>query len=217
MTTNRRSHTHPPSPPSPPTASTAASAGQPTVRALAASTAASAGKPTVRALAASTAASAGKPAARALAASTAAKERALSISIARFSGCVAVGDARIRAVLRAVARAQRWQGDVSLAVVDDDAIAALNGRFLRTHTPTDVLAFAYGDDADGVAGEIVVSDETAARTARALGEPPERELLRYCVHGLLHLCGFDDATPRARRAMHAREDRFLPPPEEFDA
>ena len=145
------------------------------------------------------------------------KASTFKVRIARLSRRVALGDARIRAVLHAVARAQHWQGDVSLAVVDDEAIAALNGRFLRKPTPTDVLAFAYGDDADGVAGEIIVSDETAARTARALREPPARELLRYCVHGLLHLCGFDDATARARRAMHAREDRFLPPAEEFDA
>ncbi|HAK94866.1 MAG TPA: rRNA maturation RNase YbeY [Planctomycetes bacterium] len=141
--------------------------------------------------------------------------RAIRIAITRASGCAPLRAARVRATLRAAARAHGWRGDISLAVVDDVAIAALNRRFLRARGPTDVLAFAYGDDADGVAGEIIVSAETAARAARALGEPPERELLRYCIHGLLHLCGLDDAAPAARREMQAQEDRFLPPHEEF--
>lgn len=145
----------------------------------------------------------------------AARGRPVRIAIARASGCAPLRAARLRAVLRAVAHAHGWRGGISLAVVDDAAIAALNRRFLRARGPTDVLAFAYGGDPDGVAGEIVVSAETAARAARALGEPPERELLRYCIHGLLHLCGRDDAAPAARRAMQAQEDLFLPPREEF--
>jgi len=55
------------------------------------------------------------------------------------------------------------------AGVDDAAIAALNRRFRRARGPTDVLAFPYGEDADGVAGEIIVSAETAARAARGAG------------------------------------------------
>lgn len=145
------------------------------------------------------------------------KAGAVRICIARTCTRVVLDNARIRAALRAVARVHEWHGGVSLAVVDDAAIAALHERFLRTRTPTDVLAFAYGQDPDGIAGEIVVSAETAARVARTLGEPPARELLRYCIHGLLHLCGFDDATPRARRAMHAMEDCFLPSREECRA
>ncbi|OQC20631.1 MAG: Endoribonuclease YbeY [Planctomycetes bacterium ADurb.Bin069] len=141
--------------------------------------------------------------------------RALRIAIARLARHAPLRAARVRAALRAVARAHHWRGDLCLAVVDDAAIAALNRRFRRARGPTDVLAFPYGEDADGVAGEIIVSAETAARAARAFGEPPERELLRYCIHGLLHLCGREDGVPAARRAMRAQEDRFLPPREEF--
>jgi probable rRNA maturation factor len=141
--------------------------------------------------------------------------RAPRVGIARACRRVPLEAARIRTALCAVAQAHGWTGGVSLAIGDDAVIASLHGRFLRTREATDVLAFAYGEDAGGIAGEIIVSAETAARTARALGEPAPRELLRYCVHGMLHLCGFDDGTPRARRAMHSLENRFLPSREEF--
>ena len=116
----------------------------------------------------------------------------------------------IRKVLRRVAAEEGWTGDLSLAIVDDPQMAALNARFAGKGEPTDVLAFPYGDgDGDGLAGEIVVSAETAERAAASFDETPEREVLRYCVHGLLHLCGYDDRTPAARRRMTARQERFL--------
>ena len=91
----------------------------------------------------------------------------------------------------------------------------MNARFLRKNRPTDVLAFSYGNDDDGVAGEIVVSSETAARVAAEIDELPERELLRYCVHGMLHLCGYDDQTAEERRIMETTQERLLPTVDEF--
>jgi probable rRNA maturation factor len=120
-------------------------------------------------------------------------------------------------VLRQVAQREGWDGDISVAVLDDAGISALNATFKGRDEPTDVLAFPYGDDADGLAGEIVVSAETAERVGASLDETPERELLRYCVHGLLHLCGYDDRTPAQRRRMEAVQEAALPRSEEFRA
>ncbi|UCG33562.1 MAG: rRNA maturation RNase YbeY, partial [Phycisphaerales bacterium] len=80
---------------------------------------------------------------------------------------------------------------LSLAVVDDARIAALNADY-RGHTgPTDCLAFDLSDDhqTDDVEGEIVVSWETARREAAARKLSFQAELTLYVIHGLLHLLG----------------------------
>lgn len=58
-------------------------------------------------------------------------------------------------------------------------------------------------------GELVVSTETAIREAPAHGWAAEDELLLYVVHGLLHLCGYDDLTDGARPVMRRRERQVL--------
>ncbi len=58
-------------------------------------------------------------------------------------------------------------------------------------------------------GELIVSTETALREAAAHGWSPQDELLLYVVHGLLHLCGYDDLTDEARPAMRVREREVL--------
>ncbi|MBI5685758.1 MAG: rRNA maturation RNase YbeY [Verrucomicrobia bacterium] len=95
--------------------------------------------------------------------------------------------------------------ELSVAIVDDDAIAAINQQFLNHAGPTDVISFDLGDGL----GEIVVSAERAVIVARQLRRPPHAELALYLVHGLLHLAGLDDRTPAQRRAMRAAERRVL--------
>ena len=58
-------------------------------------------------------------------------------------------------------------------------------------------------------GELIVSTETALREAAAHGWSPQDEVLLYVVHGLLHLCGYDDLTDDARPAMRVREREVL--------
>ena len=58
-------------------------------------------------------------------------------------------------------------------------------------------------------GELIVSTETAMREAAAHGWSPHDEVLLYIVHGLLHLCGYDDLTDEARSVMRVREREVL--------
>jgi probable rRNA maturation factor len=58
-------------------------------------------------------------------------------------------------------------------------------------------------------GEIVISAETAHRVARRYGTTPAVELALYLVHGLLHLCGYDDLSTPERRLMRRRESEVL--------
>src|SRR5262245_47777593 len=58
-------------------------------------------------------------------------------------------------------------------------------------------------------GEIVMSAETAVRAARELDSNPQDELALYLVHGLLHLCGYNDLTHGEKRLMRRREAEAL--------
>ncbi|MEM6314041.1 MAG: rRNA maturation RNase YbeY [Planctomycetota bacterium] len=101
--------------------------------------------------------------------------------------------------------------DLSVALVDDDAMSQLHARFSGDPTPTDVLTFELDHDADDrcTGGEVVVCVPQAERTAAERGTDVADELLLYALHGTLHLCGFDDQTPADFDRMHQREDELL--------
>lgn len=99
---------------------------------------------------------------------------------------------------------------ISIALVDDAAIHAINRRHLDHDWPTDVITFRLSDPQDDLLeAELVISAEMAVTTARAAGTDPEAELMLYMVHGLLHLCGYDDTTAANVQAMRRREDEVL--------
>jgi probable rRNA maturation factor len=88
--------------------------------------------------------------------------------------------------------------ETEISLVDDATIARLHEDFMGIPGATDVITFQHG--------EIIVSLDTAARSAAELARPAAAEVLLYCIHGLLHLHGYDDTTPAARATMHARQE-----------
>jgi probable rRNA maturation factor len=107
-------------------------------------------------------------------------------------------------------------GELSIALLTDAGLARLHADFLADPGITDVITFA-GDPAHGLAGEICVSADAAARQAcprrsrkaAALKSNFRDELTLYIVHGWLHLAGYDDLAPREKRKMRAAETRAL--------
>jgi probable rRNA maturation factor len=92
-------------------------------------------------------------------------------------------------------------GEVVVAIVSDAVMARLHRDFGGVPGPTDVITFQHG--------EIVISADTAARQARAHRQPLRRELIRYIVHGLLHLNGHRDDSAAARRKMWTAQERIV--------
>lgn len=112
----------------------------------------------------------------------------------------------IRRVIRLILkRAGIETAEISVAIVTDAMIAGLHEHYLGNRDPTDVLSFALEEDDRHLEGEVVVSAETAMKWADRIGWSPENELLLYVVHGTLHLVGYDDQTPSARRKMRQAE------------
>jgi probable rRNA maturation factor len=103
----------------------------------------------------------------------------------------------------------QWQ--MTLRLSDDSAIADLHGQFFADPTPTDVITFPSGElpGDGGYLGDVVVSVETAADQAADVGHSVAREVAFLALHGLLHLCGYDDATSEDRHEMHRRQSQYL--------
>lgn len=99
-------------------------------------------------------------------------------------------------------------GSLSLVFLSDEALAQLHADFLDDPTTTDVITFE-GQPAFGLAGEICVSADTAARYAVENRGDFATELTLYVVHGWLHLAGHDDLQPAKKRAMRRAEARAL--------
>ena len=134
----------------------------------------------------------------------------VQVDIADQQNHITVRPRRLRRVVRrTLAREGVRQARISLAFVGDSAIRRLNRRFLSRNPATDVLSFPLSEDGGALAGEIVVSSQTAQRESRRRGTPPEGELLLYVVHGLLHLVGYDDRRRQDAQAMHRREEGVL--------
>jgi probable rRNA maturation factor len=121
----------------------------------------------------------------------------------------------LRRVARYTAAEQGFSsGQLSVAVVGKRAITTLNERFTDHTGPTDVLTFDLGcDRRRGVLdAEIVLCADVAQQQARKRSDTLKAardELALYLVHGILHLSGHDDHTPRGFARMHAREDELL--------
>lgn len=106
---------------------------------------------------------------------------------------------------------QQAPDEVSIALVGDITMGRLHERYMGIAGPTDVLTFELDRDRRGriTSGEIILCIPHARRAARRLGTNPKHEALLYAIHGLLHLCGFDDRTEHDFRVMHAKEDDIL--------
>lgn len=101
------------------------------------------------------------------------------------------------------------EAELSVALLDDAAIHKLNRHYLGHDSATDVITFPLSGAGEPLSGEIVISVETAARQARQRGLSCEHEAWLYLIHGILHLCGYDDTAPRAAARMRRRQQRLL--------
>ncbi len=131
---------------------------------------------------------------------------------------------RLEQRLRASIAAEGVAGaELTVVIVDDAVIRQWNRDFLGHDWATDVISFpeeesdplrhweAHQLRGSGrvIAGELMVSAETALREAQLRAASVNDELLLYCVHGWLHLCGYDDLTDAERPLMRARERDVL--------
>lgn len=100
---------------------------------------------------------------------------------------------------------------VGVVLVPDNEMAALNETYLRHSGSTDVITFDYREpgEEETLRGEIFISVHDAIAQAEAFKTSWQSEVVRYLIHGLLHLSGYDDIDPKRRRTMKRKEQHLL--------
>jgi probable rRNA maturation factor len=138
-------------------------------------------------------------------------------------------------LLKKIANAMlaEWEiknADIGICLIAAPEMTRLNETFLKHKGSTDVIAFDYGfgvppsggkfskksaranrlkPELQTLHGEIFVCVDEAVLQARKFGTSWQSEVVRYIVHGVLHLLGFEDSRAGARRRMKREENRLV--------
>ncbi len=130
---------------------------------------------------------------------------------------------------RAVAIDQKWLGrtaeavlsaaraetaELSILLVSDRRMRALNRRYRKKDRATDVLAFPlrearFSRFRGALLGDVVISVQVAKRQAKEFGHGLRDEIERLLVHGILHLLGYDHERNAPDAAVMARKERAI--------
>ena len=105
------------------------------------------------------------------------------------------------------------QAEIGIHLVGAKEMARVNWQFLQHEGSTDVITFDHGSSHKTgetfLNGELFVCVDDAVAQARQFKTTWQSEVVRYVVHGILHLMGHDDLKPDLRRAMKREENRCL--------
>ena len=121
--------------------------------------------------------------------------------------------------LRAVRRVRKWLqlvieahdlevGEIAVIFCTDEALLDLNRSALNHDYYTDIITFDHCVG-DVVSGDLYISVDRVKDNAKSLGQTLRQEVLRVCVHGVLHLCGQGDKSPEEATTMSKKEDQWL--------
>jgi probable rRNA maturation factor len=122
----------------------------------------------------------------------------------------------------------RTEAALTIAITDDATVQALNREYRAVDAPTDVLSFAQHEAGQDDEPRLVLPPEMAAEYERYLGDiviafpyaeqqaahyhnSVSAELRLLAVHGVLHLLGYDHATPEEEATMWAHQEAALAP------
>ena len=98
-------------------------------------------------------------------------------------------------------------GSINIIMTDDDSLRLMKKEYFNQDLYTDVIAFNIDDNP--FEGEIYISHDRIKDNAKKFNQSFEDELKRILIHGSLHLCGYDDKTPKEKLEMTSLEENYL--------
>lgn len=134
----------------------------------------------------------------------------LDVSVSTEAYAEADTEGLARAVRHTLLDQGVYEGEVSLTLLDDEGIQALNRQYLSRDRPTDVIAFNLSTGSAPL-GDVYVGVDQARRQSESLGLPLAEELVRLAVHGTLHVLGHDhpEGPERERSPMFRLQERLV--------
>jgi probable rRNA maturation factor len=114
----------------------------------------------------------------------------------------------LQAFLLEVLKEEGCELEVNCVFTTDNAVQSLNRDFRKKDVTTDVLSFPWEGD-DELLGEVYISIPQVLRQAPEFGATPKQEIQRVCLHGILHLLGYDHIDEKDRKVMEPKEESYL--------
>ena len=99
--------------------------------------------------------------------------------------------------------------DLNYIFCSDNYLHKINVEYLQHDTFTDIITFDISEDESIIAGDIFISIDRVKENSKILKTVFEEELRRVIVHGLLHLCGYDDHSAEEKVKMRSLEDEYI--------
>jgi probable rRNA maturation factor len=136
----------------------------------------------------------------------------LRITIKNLQKKIPIYPTRIKkSILKALKGEGIKLGEITVSFVNDKLITKLNSKYLNSNSATDVLAFNLGSPnskAKNIFADIIISAETARRNSKIYKTTPAYELNLYSIHGVLHILGYNDHTPKELKIMREKETYY---------
>lgn len=110
------------------------------------------------------------------------------------------------------------QAELSVLLLDEEAMERLHVHWMKLPGPTDVMSFPMDElrpgsedeePVPGLLGDVVLCPTVAQQQAADAGHPLAEELLLLTTHGILHLLGYDHAEPAQEKEMFELQRRLL--------
>ena len=118
-------------------------------------------------------------------------------------------EAAVKACIKAItAEESREVGDITFVFCDDNYLLKINKEFLDHDTYTDIITFDYSVGNE-IISEIYVSTDRVQENAKKYKQTFENEIHRVMIHGVLHLCGYNDKLAEEKQIMRDKENHYL--------
>lgn len=111
-------------------------------------------------------------------------------------------------ITQSIALEKNVLGDLNYIFCSDTYLHKINLEYLKHDTLTDIITFDYSEKKQ-ISGDIFISIDRIKENAIKFKQSSENELNRVLIHGILHLMGYKDKTPKEKETMRAKEDFYL--------
>ena len=103
---------------------------------------------------------------------------------------------------------KKTEGDVVLIFCSDEYLLEINKKPLNHNYYTDIITFDYCVE-NIVSGDLYISIDRVKENAKTFNDSFINELTRVVIHGVLHLCGYNDKTEADQKNMRNLENKYL--------
>ena len=108
-----------------------------------------------------------------------------------------------------IAKEKKSLNNLNYIFCNDNTLLEINRKYLNHNFYTDVISFDLSSSRKEILADIYISVDRIRENAKSFKITMEEELHRVMLHGLLHLCGYNDKTEVQRQLIRKKEDFYL--------